>query len=190
MPKARNNHTPEEKVAQALSNPLGLDVPTWWSVLFPLAGTGLACHTIVGEGKPMGKPRAKQYTRALEEVMGEKSYILSKAQAFSEMGMAETAHPLWASAGAYEERIAPLLDLLGRDLEASAHRISAASCYEKAGDPSRAANLYRAALSGPLAEDVRGDVQRMLAGCLVYLARSAKKRITARGGQQAAATPT
>jgi hypothetical protein len=36
------------------------------------------------------------------------------------------------SAAAYEERIAPLLDTLGRELEAAVHRISAASCYQKA----------------------------------------------------------
>jgi len=42
-------------------------------------------------------------------------------------------------------------------------------CYQKAGEFSRAANLYRAALAGPLREDTRQEVQRMLAGCLAEL---------------------
>jgi hypothetical protein len=99
-------------------------------------------------GGSMAKPKIKPYTRQLKSLMAEKSTVLSKAQALAEMGMVETALPLWASAAAYEERIAPLLDALGRDLEAAVQRISAASCYYQAGDPSRAANLYRAALAG------------------------------------------
>ena len=55
-----------------------------------------------------------------------------------------------------------MLDALGRELEGAIHRISAASCYEKAGDPSRAVNLYRAALSSPLREDTREEVENML----------------------------
>ena len=45
----------------------------------------------------------------------------------------------------------------------------AASCYEKTGDLSRAVNLYRAALSGPLREDTQQDVENMLNVCLVAL---------------------
>src|SRR5690242_18120388 len=94
--------------------------------------------------------RAKQLLALAEELLAEKSAVLSKAQALTAMGMGQTAQPLWASAASLEERIAPLLDASGDDVEAAVHRISAASCYEKAGDPSRAANLYRAALGGPL----------------------------------------
>jgi hypothetical protein len=47
-------------------------------------------------------------------------------------GMAETAQRMWAEAASDEERIAPLLDVLGRKLEAASSRISAASCYERA----------------------------------------------------------
>ena len=57
------------------------------------------------------------------------------------------------------------------------HRISAASCYEKAGDASRAVNLYRAALSGPLREDTREEVESMLNACLVALDGQPAKRI-------------
>ena len=118
----------------------------------------------------MSDPK-KQYTKALKEIMRRKSEILSKAQAFWEIGMIETAQPLWLSAATYEEHIAPMLDVIGRELEGAMHRISAASCYEKAGDLSRAVNLYRAALSGPLCEDTREDVENMLSACLITLNR-------------------
>ena len=111
----------------------------------------------------------KPYTKALKEIMLRKSEILSKAQAFWEIGMKETAQPLWLSAATYEEYIAPMLDALGRELEGAIHRISAASCYEKAGELSRAVNLYRAALSGPLRDDTRQEVENMLKACLAML---------------------
>jgi hypothetical protein len=103
-------------------------------------------------------------------LLAKKSGILSKAQALATMGLTETAQPLWVSAASYEERIASLLDAHGDDLEAAVHRISAASCYHKAGDPSRATNLYRAALAGPLRAVTRREVEDMLAECLTLLA--------------------
>ena len=66
---------------------------------------------------------------------------------------------------------------LGRELEGAIHRISAASYYEKAGDPSRAVNLYRAALSSPLHEDTRKEVENMLTACLVALNRQPTKNL-------------
>ena len=123
----------------------------------------------VGRSEHVSTPKTKPYTKTLKETMSRKSEILSKAQAFWEIGMTETAQPFWLSAATYEEHIAPLLDALGRELEGAIHRISAASCYEKAGDPSRAVNLYRAALSGPLCADTRQEVEGMLHACLVAL---------------------
>jgi hypothetical protein len=79
---------------------------------------------------------------------------------------------LWARAAAMEEQIAPLLDATGDDREAAVHRISAASCYEKAGEASRATNLYRAALAGPLREVTRKEVEKMLTACLIALKAS------------------
>src|SRR5947207_10331547 len=105
----------------------------------------------------MGKGRTKPAMRQVEQWLVEKSAILSKAQALTTMGLPETAQPLWASAATYEERIASMLGAHGDTLEAAVHRISAASCYQKAGDPSRATNLYRAALAGPLRETSRQD---------------------------------
>ena len=63
--------------------------------------------------------------------------------------------------------------------EAAVHRISAASCYQKAGDPSRATNLFRAAVSGPLRAVTRRQVEDMLNECLALLTQAApaKKRL-------------
>lgn len=117
----------------------------------------------------MGKGRIKPAMRKVEQWLSEKSAILSKAQALTTMGLSETAQPLWLSAATYEERIASMLDANGDALEAAVHRVSAASCYQKAGDPSRATNLYRAALAGPLRETNRKEVEAMLAECLARL---------------------
>ena len=125
----------------------------------------------------MGQSEIKPYTKVIKDLMGEKSHLLSKAHTLSEIGMLETVQPLWMSAAAYEESIAPLLDGLGRELEAAVHRISAASCYQKAGDLIRAVNLYRAALAGPLRDDTRQEVDKMLTDCLAQLARQPTRPI-------------
>ncbi len=108
-------------------------------------------------------------TRELEALIAQKSVILSKAHTFSTIGLPETAQAHWVTAASYEERIASLLDAHGESLEAAVHRISAASCYKKAGDPSRATNLYRAALAGPLRDVTRNEVDAMLTECLALL---------------------
>ena len=120
--------------------------------------------------------KARRTLTRVEELMAESSAVLSKAQALTAMGMGQTAQPLWASAASLQERIAPLLDADGEALEAAVHRMSAASCYEKAGDPSRAANLYQAALAGPLRAVTRKEVEGMLAACLARLKAAASGR--------------
>jgi hypothetical protein len=55
----------------------------------------------------MAKAKDKRYPQAILNLLAEKSAVLSKAQVFAEMGMPETALPLWASAASYEERLAP-----------------------------------------------------------------------------------
>jgi len=118
------------------------------------------------------KSKAKPYPKRLKELMAKKTKILSQARSLSEMGMVESAVPLWALAASHEERIAPILETLGRPLEAALHRVSAASCYEKAEDFTHAANLYRAALSGPLRKETHQEVQDLLSRCLAQLSRS------------------
>jgi hypothetical protein len=119
---------------------------------------------------PKASPKAS--SRHLDTLLAEKSLVLSKAQALTTIGLSETAQTLWVSAASYEERIASLLDAYGQEREAAVHRISAASCYHKAGDASRATNLYRAALAGPLRPNTRKDTEAMLAQCLAQLAAS------------------
>ena len=136
----------------------------------------------------MAKAKAKPYPPSLLELMASKTTLLMRARTFADMGMAETAQPIWTAAASLEERIAPLLDLLGRDLEAAASRISAASCYQKGGDLSRAANLYQAALAAPLRPNTRRDVEAMLAGCLDELSRTAFNGSSRRGGKVPAGT--
>src|SRR5436190_24260153 len=106
-----------------------------------------------------------------------------QARTYVDLRMAETARPIWMAAASYEERIAPLLDALHRDLEAAASRISAASCYQKGGDLSRAVNLYQAALAAPLRPNTRRDVEVMLAGCLDEFRRTVWKKDFRRGAR-------
>jgi len=96
---------------------------------------------------------------------------------------------LWAAAAEQEERLAPLLEALGHDLEAAVHRLSAAGCYRRAGDLAAAVNFYRAVLAGPLLEHTRQEVQQQLAECLAEIARSTFRPATrGRRGQPPAKT--
>jgi hypothetical protein len=134
----------------------------------------------------MAKTKAKPYPPSLLELMASKTAILLKARTYADMEMAETAQPIWTAAAACEERIAPLLDVLGRSLEAAASRISAASCYQKAGELSRAVNLYQAALAAPLRPTTRRDVEALLASCLDELSRTGLNGSSRRGGKVSA----
>jgi hypothetical protein len=117
----------------------------------------------------MRKRTAKPYGERVKGLMAHKSRVLSQAQAFTDMGLEETTRPLWSCAASYEERIASLLELIGHDAEAALHRVSAAACFEKCHEWSRAANLYRAALAGPLSDAAKADVERKLSACLKHL---------------------
>ena len=69
----------------------------------------------------MAKAKGKGYPQPVLDILAEKTAVLSKAQALVEMGMPETALALWASAASYEERLAPLLESLGKEREAAVH---------------------------------------------------------------------
>lgn len=128
----------------------------------------------------MAKAKAKRTVPLVEELMAEASSVLSKAHAFQAMGMGESAQTLWLSAASLQERIAPLLDADGETQEAAVYRMSAASCYEKADDLSRAVNLYQAALAGPLRHETRKEVEGMLAACLARMKAATSGRKTHR----------
>jgi hypothetical protein len=129
----------------------------------------------------MPKTKVKPYSQPLLDLMAETSGFIMKAHALVSMGMPELALSGWLSAAAREEQVAPLLETLGRDLEAAAHRISAASCYHNAGELGKAINLYRGALAGPLLEHTRKETEQAIAACLAQLGRSANgKAVTNR----------
>src|SRR5439155_2908546 len=124
----------------------------------------------------MAKTKAKPLPKTVREMMAEKSAVLTKARAFEDVGMSETALPLWLDAAQHEEKLAPVLEALGRQREAALHRVSAASCFQKGHDFGRAANLFRAALGGALRQDTPREVERMLARCLREAGRTTKTR--------------
>jgi hypothetical protein len=105
--------------------------------------------------------------------MAETSGIIMKAHTLVALGMPELALSAWLAAASGEEQVAPRLETLERDQEAAVHRISAASCYQHAGELAKAINLYRAALAGPLLEHTRKETEQLLAACLARFARSA-----------------
>jgi hypothetical protein len=121
----------------------------------------------------MPKTKIRPYPQALIELMGETSGIIMKARALVAMGMPELAVSAWLAAASGEEQVAPRLETLDRDQEAAVHRISAASCYQHAGELAKAINLYRAALAGPLPEHTRKEAEQLIAACLAQFARAA-----------------
>ncbi len=122
----------------------------------------------------MLKTKARPYPRSLLQQMEETSGIILKARALVALGMPQLALSAWLAAGAGEEQVAPRLETLDRADEAAVHRISAASCYQHAGELGKAINLYRAALTGPLPEHTRKETEQLLADCLAQFARAEK----------------
>ncbi len=113
--------------------------------------------------------RHKKLEAELDRLSGEASWFISHGHAMRDEGKEFAAMTDFAESAWREERLASLLDAVGREEEAAIHRISAASCYEKTGEDARAANLYRAALAGPLPDHTRRDVSAMLTRCLTRL---------------------
>ena len=64
----------------------------------------------------MAKAKDKPSSRRIADLMAEKSAVLSKAQAFTTMGLVESSQPLWTAAASYDVRIASLLDAHGESL--------------------------------------------------------------------------
>jgi hypothetical protein len=128
----------------------------------------------------MAKRKASLYPASVQQLIEEKSAVLSKAKAFAALGMAEMARTLWALAAEQEARLAPMLESVGHDLEAAVHRISGANCSRHAGDLIGAVNLYRGAVAGPLLNHTRRDVEQQLAECLVDLSRTTVSSVSAK----------
>jgi len=121
----------------------------------------------------MGASDLTKLESSLNTLLGETSWLLSHAQALAEYGRVEEAEAELARAVSCEERVAYLLDVVGREQEAVIHRVNAALCYERLGERARAVTLLRAALSARLANDYRLRVEQRVARCLAQ----AKTRI-------------
>ncbi len=128
----------------------------------------------------MGKTKNRAYSPSLLERMAETSGNIMKARALVAMGMSDLAISAWLAAAAGEEQVAPWLDTLDRNQEAAVHRLSAASCYQHAGELARAINLYRGALAGSLLENTQKEAEQLLADCLVQFAHSANGNTASR----------
>src|SRR6266542_2805884 len=114
----------------------------------------------------MPRSKGKPSTALIDQMLGEASWLLSHAQALTDYGRQEETAVELARAAACEEQVACLLDADAQELEAAIHRVSAASCYEKLRQHTRAVTLLRAAMSAPLYDDYRARVEQQLARCL------------------------
>jgi hypothetical protein len=115
----------------------------------------------------MRRPKGKPSAALIEQMLDEAAWLLSHAQALGDYGRYEEAAAEQARAAAAEEQVACLLDADGQQLEAAIHRVSAASCYEKLRQYTRAVTLLRAALAAPLYDGHRARLEQQLASCLV-----------------------
>jgi tetratricopeptide (TPR) repeat protein len=122
----------------------------------------------------MPKMKVRPYPQSLLEQMAETSGLILKARALVALGMPELAQSAWLAAALSEEQVAPRLETLDHAQEAAVHRLSAASCYQHAGELAKAINLYRAALAGPLPEHTHHETEQLLAACLAQFARATK----------------
>lgn len=127
----------------------------------------------------MSRPRRMSSKALIDQMLGEASWLSSHAQALADYGRQDEAAAELVRAATCEEQVAALLEWAEQDLEAAIHRVSAASCYEKVGQYTRAVTLLHAALASPLQEDscARVEEQRLrcLAGAQKEVKRAAKR---------------
>src|SRR5437016_1899662 len=103
----------------------------------------------------MPRSKGKPSAALLDQMLGEASWLLSHAQALSDYRRQEETATELARAATCEEQVACLLDADTQELEAAIHRVSAATCYEKLRQYTRAVTLLRAAMSAPLSGEYR-----------------------------------
>src|SRR5437870_12690111 len=95
----------------------------------------------------MSRRDAKQLAAAIENLLGEASWLLSHAEALGDYGRRDESAAEIRRAALCEEQVACLLESAGRAAEAIVHRISAASCHEQLEQYAQAVTLLRAAQS-------------------------------------------
>jgi tetratricopeptide (TPR) repeat protein len=128
----------------------------------------------------MPRSKGKPSASLIEQMLDEASWLLSHARALGDYQRYEEAAAELTRAADCEEQAASLLDADGQELEAAIHRVSAASCWEKLGQYTRAVTLFKAALAAPLHDDYRARVHQLFADCLAQatkeLSRAARRR--------------
>ena len=107
-----------DKVVQALQSWVGTF--TWSFAHFHRGAIEFASRFTECGDQQMTKRQARPYGERVKELMAEKSRLLSKAQAFEDMGLVETARPLWSCAASYEEPTPLLKHRPGRRLHCTA----------------------------------------------------------------------
>jgi hypothetical protein len=132
----------------------------------------------------MGRRKGKPSPALIDRMLGEASWLLSHAEALGDYGRRQEAAAELARAALCEEDVACLLEAAGQQGEAALHRVSAASCHEQLDQFPRAVTLLRAALSAPLAEEYRGQIEDQLARCLAGALKTLQRP---RGGGTSAA---
>ena len=75
--------------------------------------------------------QSKENNKLLDKLLGEASWLISHAQALADYGKTEEVKVELEKAANYEEEAAFLLDAIGRQEEATLHRVSAATCHEQ-----------------------------------------------------------
>ncbi len=135
----------------------------------------------------MPRSKGKPSAALIDQMLGEASWLLSHAQALTDYGRQEETAAELARAAACEEQVACLLDADAQEREAAIHRVSAASCYEKLRQYTRAVTLLRAALSAPLVDAYRARVELQLAHCLVQ-AQKELRRAAKNGSRKQSST--
>jgi hypothetical protein len=112
----------------------------------------------------------------IDEMLGEASWLVSHAQALADYGRHDEAATELGRAADAEEQAACLLEADGQSLEAAIHRVSAATCFERLGQLSRAVTLLRAALSAALLPEHRRRVELQLANVLKLARNRVRKK--------------
>jgi hypothetical protein len=98
----------------------------------------------------------------IEEMQGRASWLASHADALSCYGQKKEADVEWLRAGGCAEEVACLLDADNQSVEAAVQFVSAASCFARVKHYSHAVALLRSALSFPLREVYRHEVEGLL----------------------------
>ncbi len=159
-------HRQREKKAQLLANPRAAGTVMYSSAV-SVRHAGSSVGPITARRNPnMARDKTKSAAALIEQMLGEASWLLSHTQALTDYGRLDEAMVERGHAATCEEQVACLLEADGQEQEAAIHRVSAAACYEKLGQFSRAVTLLHAALSTPLSHDYRTRVEKQLARCL------------------------